>query len=63
MECMVKVVKPFYAIKCIVGWLAGIYYVLGVKVCWIQDLCSVNIKWSFARPIRANGAHPSTPCN
>ena len=21
MECMVKVVKPFYAIKCMVGWL------------------------------------------
>ena len=27
MECMVKVVKPFYAMKCIVGWLAGI-------LCW-----------------------------
>ena len=26
---MVKVVKPFYAIKFIVGWLAGIYYMLG----------------------------------
>ena len=39
MECMVKVVKPFYAIKCIVGWLAGIYSmggVMGVKMCWIQ---------------------------
>ena len=51
MECMVKVVKPFYAIKCIVGWLAGTYYmlggggggggrggggVMGVKMCWIQ---------------------------
>ena len=22
-------VKPFYAIKCIVGWLTGIYYMLG----------------------------------
>ena len=30
MGCMVKVVKPFYAIKFIVEWLAGIYYVLGV---------------------------------
>ena len=26
MECKVKVVKPFYAIMCIVRWLAGIYY-------------------------------------
>ena len=56
MECMVKVVKPFYAITCIVGWLAG---VMGVKMCWIQGLCFINIKRSFARPIRANGAHPS----
>ena len=32
---------------------------MGVKMCWIQGLCSVNIQWGFARPIRANGAHPS----
>ena len=36
---MVKVVEPFYAIMCIVGWLAGwlagIYYMLGVCIKWV----------------------------
>ena len=60
------------AILCykVLGWLAGIYYmlggggggVMGVKMCWIQikmGLWSVDMIWGFARPIRANGAHPS----
>ena len=49
MECMVKFVKPFYAIKCIVGWLGstmlrmcdGCKDVLDTD----HDGSSVNMKW------------------
>ena len=57
MECMVKVVKPFYAIKCIVGWLAGGGGVGGggggggngcAGYRSRRGLWSVNMKWGFA---------------
>ena len=41
MECMVKVIKPFYAIKCIVEWLAGIYVTLYGKI--RQNAVTTNI--------------------
>ena len=51
MEWMVKVVKPFYTIKCIVGWLG--YTMLSMYGC--EDVLDTDQNgsstWGFARPI------------
>ena len=66
MECMVKFVKPMYAIKCIVGWLAGIYSwecVLSVKMCWIHVKMGPLVRYhemGLRSPHSCyNRAHPS----